>query len=129
MFRMYQGDQKVNTMVWNCKFWHQPFSREGRQLHVAFLKTGLLNYSVTVANRLLQLYTRCGFLRDASHLFDEMSNTNPFSWNTLIQAHLNSVHTQSALHLFLFNAMPCHTRPTSHGTWSFPHSPSPDTSN
>jgi len=85
---------------------------EGRQLHVAFLKSGILNNSVTVANRLLQLYTRCGFLRDASHLFDEMPNTNSFSWNTLVEAHLNSGHTHNALHLF--NAMPHKT----HFSWN-----------
>ncbi|TKY74195.1 putative pentatricopeptide repeat-containing protein mitochondrial [Spatholobus suberectus] len=78
--------------------------REGRQLHVAFLKTGILNSSLPVANRLLQLYSRRGHLRDASHLFDEMPHTNSFSWNTLVQAHLNSGHTHTSLHLF--NAMP-----------------------
>ncbi|KAL2338494.1 hypothetical protein Fmac_012940 [Flemingia macrophylla] len=78
--------------------------REGRQLHVAFLKTGLLNSSISVANRLLQLYSRRGHLQDATHLFDEMPHTNSFSWNTLIQAHLNSGHTHMSLHLF--NAMP-----------------------
>ncbi|CAJ1974340.1 unnamed protein product [Sphenostylis stenocarpa] len=86
--------------------------REGRQFHVAFLKTGILNYSVTVANRLLQLYARCGSLRDASHLFDEMPQTNSFSWNTLVQAHLNSGHTHNALHLF--NVMPHKT----HFSWN-----------
>ncbi|KAK7410648.1 hypothetical protein VNO78_01600 [Psophocarpus tetragonolobus] len=78
--------------------------REGRQLHVAFLKTGILNSSLSAANRLLQLYSRCGNLHDAFHLFDEMPHTNPFSWNTLVQAHLNLGHTHDALHLF--NAMP-----------------------
>ncbi|XP_029129656.1 putative pentatricopeptide repeat-containing protein At1g77010, mitochondrial [Cajanus cajan] len=86
--------------------------REGRQLHVAFLKTGILHSSVSVANRLLQLYSRCDHLRDASHLFDEMPQTNPFSWNTLIQAHLNSGHTHMSLHLF--NAMPHKT----HFSWN-----------
>ena len=86
--------------------------REGRQLHVAFLKTGILNSSVAVANLLHQLYSRCRNLQDASHLFDEMPQTNSFSWNTLVQAHLNSGHTHSALHLF--NAMPHKT----HFSWN-----------
>ena len=79
---------------------------------MAFLKTGILNSSVAVANRLLQLYSRCRNLQDASHLFDEMPQTNSFSWNTLVQAHLNSGHTHSALHLF--NAMPHKT----HFSWN-----------
>ncbi|XP_061373359.1 putative pentatricopeptide repeat-containing protein At1g77010, mitochondrial [Gastrolobium bilobum] len=77
---------------------------EGRQLHVPFLKTGILNSSLTIANSLLQLYCRCGSLRDASHLFDEMPHTNPFSWTTLMQAYFNSGHMDKSLHLF--HAMP-----------------------
>ncbi|KAK7311492.1 hypothetical protein RJT34_09679 [Clitoria ternatea] len=86
--------------------------REGRQLHVAFLKTGILNSSLIVANRLLQLYSRFGHLRDASHLFDEMPQTNAFSWNTLIQGYLNSGQTHISLHLF--RAMPHKT----HYSWN-----------
>ncbi|KAJ1380310.1 Tetratricopeptide-like helical domain superfamily [Sesbania bispinosa] len=82
--------------------------REGRQLHVAFLKSGILNSSLTTANRLLQLYCRHGCLDDASHLFDEMPQTNPFSWTTLIEAHIHSGHKDKSLHLF--HAMPRKSR-------------------
>ncbi|KAK7351073.1 hypothetical protein VNO77_10237 [Canavalia gladiata] len=81
---------------------------EGRQLHVTFLKTGILNCSLAIANRLLQFYSRNGCLRDASHLFDEMPHTNAFSWNTLIQTYLNSGHTHMPLQLF--HAMPHKTQ-------------------
>ncbi|XP_027362651.1 putative pentatricopeptide repeat-containing protein At1g77010, mitochondrial [Abrus precatorius] len=81
-------------------------------LHVAFLKTGILNSSLAIANRLLQLYSGHGCLHDASNLFDEMPHTNAFSWNTLIQAYLNSGATHMSLHLF--HAMPHKT----HYSWN-----------
>ncbi|XP_057448364.1 putative pentatricopeptide repeat-containing protein At1g77010, mitochondrial [Lotus japonicus] len=86
--------------------------REGRQLHVSFLKTGILNSSLTTANRLLQFYSRRGCLDDATQLFDEMPQTNAFSWNTLIEAHLHSGHRNESLRLF--HAMPEKT----HYSWN-----------
>ncbi|XP_019416162.1 PREDICTED: putative pentatricopeptide repeat-containing protein At1g77010, mitochondrial [Lupinus angustifolius] len=83
-----------------------------RQFHLAFLKIGLLNSSLSISNTLLQLYTKCGSLRDAHNLFDEMPQTNTFSWNTLIQAYLNSGHTDKSLHLF--HSMPC----KNHYSWN-----------
>ncbi|GAU39231.1 hypothetical protein TSUD_396780 [Trifolium subterraneum] len=86
--------------------------REARQLHLSLLKTGSLHSSVTTTNRLLQLYTRCGSLHDASKLFDEMPQPNPFSWTTLIEAHINSGNRNKSLQLF--HAMPHKT----HYSWN-----------
>ncbi|KAK7282664.1 hypothetical protein RIF29_11618 [Crotalaria pallida] len=85
---------------------------QARQLHHAFLKTGILNSSLSLTNTLLHLYSKCGSLRDAHDLFDEMPQPNTFSWNTLIQAYLNSGHADMSLHLF--HSMPC----KNHYSWN-----------
>lgn len=47
---------------------------QGRQLHILFFKKGLIQSTLSLANRLLQMYTRCGSMTDAHKLFDEMVN-------------------------------------------------------
>ncbi|XP_057722442.1 putative pentatricopeptide repeat-containing protein At1g77010, mitochondrial [Arachis stenosperma] len=73
---------------------------QGRQLHLVFLKAGILSSSITVANRLLQLYSRLGSINEARRLFDEMPQTNAFSWSTLLQAYINSGQRDTSLNLF-----------------------------
>uniref|UniRef100_A0A7N0UTH0 Pentatricopeptide repeat-containing protein n=1 Tax=Kalanchoe fedtschenkoi TaxID=63787 RepID=A0A7N0UTH0_KALFE len=72
----------------------------GKQIHLRFLKKGVLNWAVTVCNRLLQMYIRCGTAKDAVQLFDEMPQRNTFSWNTMIEGHLKLGEHRKALDLF-----------------------------
>ncbi|CAM8939514.1 unnamed protein product [Rhodiola kirilowii] len=76
----------------------------GRQLHLRFLKRGLITSAVTFCNRILQMYIRCGSLKHAEQLFDEMPQRNCFSWNTMIEGNLKQGEHRKALNLF--NAMP-----------------------
>lgn len=73
---------------------------QGRQLHLLFLKKGILNWAITVGNRLLQMYAKCGAMDDAAKLFDEMSQRNCFSWNTMIEGYLKSGNRDKSLDLF-----------------------------
>ncbi|WRX30019.1 Pentatricopeptide repeat - like 10 [Theobroma cacao] len=59
----------------------------GKQLHSFFLKKGILSSTITIGNRLLQLYSRCSTMTETWKLFDEMPHRNCFSWNT-IHAHM-----------------------------------------
>ncbi|KAK8954159.1 putative pentatricopeptide repeat-containing protein [Platanthera zijinensis] len=78
--------------------------QQGRQLHQLLLKSGLAA-SIFAANCLLQMYTRCSpGLHDARRLFDEMSHRNCFSWNSLIDASIDSGDSTASLQLF--HAMP-----------------------
>ena len=61
---------------------------QGKQLHLLFLKKGVLKATVTIANRLLQMYMRCGQMDDAEKLFDEMTERNSFTWNTLLEGYV-----------------------------------------
>ncbi|EPS66240.1 hypothetical protein M569_08541 [Genlisea aurea] len=59
----------------------------GKQLHLLFLKRGALFSTVSIANRLLQMYAKCGKMKDARVLFDEMPQRNSFAWNTLLEGY------------------------------------------
>ncbi|KAF7831192.1 putative pentatricopeptide repeat-containing protein [Senna tora] len=73
---------------------------EGKQLHLAFFKKGILNSALTIGNRLLQLYCRCGSVVDAHQLFDEMPERNCFSWSTMIEGYMKSGCKRKSLELF-----------------------------
>ncbi|KAF5467839.1 hypothetical protein F2P56_012051 [Juglans regia] len=73
---------------------------KGRQLHLIFLKSGLLNSALTIGNRLLQMYVRCGGLSEAWKVFDDMPERNSFSWNTMIEGCMNSGNRERSLELF-----------------------------
>ncbi|XP_065880633.1 putative pentatricopeptide repeat-containing protein At1g77010, mitochondrial [Euphorbia lathyris] len=75
---------------------------QGKQLHLHFFKKGLINSTVSLANRLLQMYLRCGSLTDAHNLFNEMPKRNCFSWNTIIEGFMNSGNEFKSLDLFDF---------------------------
>ncbi|XP_016464330.2 putative pentatricopeptide repeat-containing protein At1g77010, mitochondrial [Nicotiana tabacum] len=73
---------------------------KGKQLHLVFLKRGILNSALTIANRLLQMYAKCGQMTDAKLLFDEMSQRNCFTWNTMIEGYMKWGNTNNSLDLF-----------------------------
>ncbi|RHN69518.1 putative tetratricopeptide-like helical domain-containing protein [Medicago truncatula] len=62
----------------------------------------------------MELHGVCRTLCEARQLqlFDEMPQPNPFSWNTLIEAHINLSHRKKSLELF--HAMPH----KSHYSWN-----------
>lgn len=76
----------------------------GKQLHLLFFKKGLLSSLLTIGNRLLQFYSRCGNMSDAWRLFEEMPHRNCFSWNTIIEGYMKSGSKEKSLELF--NLMP-----------------------
>ncbi|KAK1406666.1 hypothetical protein QVD17_42173 [Tagetes erecta] len=78
--------------------------KQGKQLHLLFLKRGLLPSTITLANRLVQMYCRCGYLNDARKLFDEMPQRNYFTWNSMIEGYVRSRNENESLRLFY--AMP-----------------------
>lgn len=72
----------------------------GKQLHVLFVKKGLLSSSLPIANCFLQMYLRCGEGSYAHRLFDEMPSRNYFSWNTMIEAYMKWGYKEKSLELF-----------------------------
>ncbi|KAL5982714.1 hypothetical protein ACLOJK_016790 [Asimina triloba] len=72
---------------------------QGQQVHLILFKAGLAS-SLFFGNCLLQMYARCGDLRDAHHSFHEMPHRNDFSWNSLLEAHLKAGDVKGSLELF-----------------------------
>ncbi|XP_023512567.1 pentatricopeptide repeat-containing protein At1g15510, chloroplastic-like isoform X3 [Cucurbita pepo subsp. pepo] len=56
---------------------------KGMEVHGVVFKLGF-DSDVYVGNTLLMLYGNCGFLNDATKVFDEMSERDVVSWNTVI---------------------------------------------
>ncbi|KAF5749084.1 pentatricopeptide repeat-containing family protein [Tripterygium wilfordii] len=82
---------------------HHSF-RLGKQLHLFFYKKGLLGSTLSLANRLLQMYSRCGRMTDVEKLFDEMPQRNCFSWNTMIDGYMKLGRREKSLEML--NVMP-----------------------
>ncbi|XP_056161921.1 putative pentatricopeptide repeat-containing protein At1g77010, mitochondrial [Syzygium oleosum] len=75
---------------------------EGKQLHLLFLKKGLLNCAITLGNRLLQLYAKCGQMDNARRLFDDMPQRNCFTWNTMVEGYMRTGEAAKSLELFSY---------------------------
>ncbi|XAR72516.1 hypothetical protein NMG60_11019184 [Bertholletia excelsa] len=71
----------------------------GRRTHVYMLKVGL-NVNSHAANALLDLYAKCGKIREAQRVFDEMWERNVISWNSLIVGLAVNGFGKEALQLF-----------------------------
>lgn len=71
----------------------------GPSIHAHVVKFGC-DCDVYVQNSLINLYTECGVLEDAARVFDEMSNRDVVSWNTIIVGFLRGGELNKALVLF-----------------------------
>ncbi|KAK6121724.1 hypothetical protein DH2020_044534 [Rehmannia glutinosa] len=71
----------------------------GRAIHVHAVKFGCES-DVYVHNALISLYSECGVLEDARKVFDEMTNRDVVSWNSMIVRCLRGGELDVALGLF-----------------------------
>ncbi|KAK4728498.1 hypothetical protein R3W88_021486 [Solanum pinnatisectum] len=72
----------------------------GEQLHCCILKSGYVS-NVFVATALVNFYVKFQFLGNAQQLFDEMTEPNVVTWNTLISGYVRSGKFTAALNLFI----------------------------
>jgi pentatricopeptide repeat protein len=71
----------------------------GRRAHVYMLKVGL-NTNVHANNALLDLYAKCGSIRESQKLFHEMEKRNVVSWTSLTVGLAVNGFGKEALELF-----------------------------
>ncbi|MBA0556049.1 hypothetical protein Golob_026185 [Gossypium lobatum] len=71
----------------------------GTQLHGLVVSCGLDSNSV-VANTLLSMYSKCGWLSDGRKLFDMIPLANLVSWNGMISGYVQNGFMEDALCLF-----------------------------
>lgn len=72
---------------------------EGEQIHTHVVKLGFV-VDVYVSNSLIDMYCKCGNVRDADKLFDEMFARDEVSWNSLISGYVNVGDVGKARELF-----------------------------
>ncbi|KAI3723779.1 hypothetical protein L2E82_35537 [Cichorium intybus] len=74
-------------------------------VEVRKLESHLITYNPTppifLLNRAIEAYGKCGCLKDATELFDEMPQRDGGSWNALISAYTHNGFAKEALCLFL----------------------------
>lgn len=89
--------------VYACLFQLSSSTRaivEARKLE-SHLVTFSPNPPVFLLNRAIEAYGKCGCVRDARELFDEMPHRNGGSWNAMITAYSKNRYNEEALLLFL----------------------------
>ncbi len=72
---------------------------EGRCVHQRILQSGLES-NVFVGNTLVDVYAKCGSMKDAGCVFDKMPSRNVVTWTTMILGHVQCGQGQKALDLF-----------------------------
>ncbi|XP_057975485.1 pentatricopeptide repeat-containing protein At4g08210 isoform X2 [Malania oleifera] len=71
----------------------------GRLLHERITRAKL-EHDTVLMNTLLDMYVKCGSLRDAQKIFDEMILVNSTSWNTIILGYGKEGQMEEAVNLF-----------------------------
>ncbi|CAN0909932.1 Putative pentatricopeptide repeat-containing protein At5g52630 [Linum grandiflorum] len=71
----------------------------GKSVHCHVVKTGY-EFDVFVGSSLVDMYCKCGKLRDARNLFDEMPEKNVVSWSGMIYGYAQVGEDEEALKLF-----------------------------
>ncbi|KAG8363531.1 hypothetical protein BUALT_Bualt19G0032100 [Buddleja alternifolia] len=71
----------------------------GKAMHVFVVKIGYEDDSMVMSS-LISMYSRCGFINDASLVFNTMQNHDTVPWNAMIVAQAHHYSAKQALHLF-----------------------------
>ncbi|XP_020586727.1 pentatricopeptide repeat-containing protein At5g27110 [Phalaenopsis equestris] len=73
--------------------------RKGRMIHTHLLKLGF-GYDVVVSSSLVGMYAKCGSLRSAVKLFEEMPERDVACWNNVISCYYQDGQALKALEMF-----------------------------
>ncbi|KAJ0734116.1 putative tetratricopeptide-like helical domain superfamily [Helianthus annuus] len=71
----------------------------GKQIHALSLKR-LAYHDVPMSNALIDMYSKCGEIIDARHVFDEMKEKNIISWTSLIAGYGKHGYGKKAISLY-----------------------------
>lgn len=81
-----------------CATRRRPF--HGKTIHAHILKTGLDQYGA-LPNTLISMYGKCGLIKDAHKLFDEMPQRDQVSYASILTAYNQANLPNRALSIFL----------------------------
>ncbi|XP_057851346.1 pentatricopeptide repeat-containing protein At1g11290, chloroplastic [Cryptomeria japonica] len=71
----------------------------GKWIHKCVICAGL-EADVFVGNSLVDMYSKCGNIKNARHVFDKMPSRNVVSWNSMIAGYTQNGYLNEALKLF-----------------------------
>ena len=71
----------------------------GKEVHAHIIDTGLQS-DVRVETALVNMYAKCGSIRDARLVFDKISKRDVISWNAMIAGYVQHGHCEEALEVF-----------------------------
>eukprot|EP01018_Ginkgo_biloba_P029523 Gb_22658 [translate_table: standard] len=72
---------------------------QGMKIHNHTIKTGL-EFNVFVGSALVDMYAKCGSIRNAYEVFTNMPKRNEVSWNAMMAGYAQHGRGKEALHLF-----------------------------
>ncbi|KDP44589.1 hypothetical protein JCGZ_22171 [Jatropha curcas] len=72
---------------------------QGKQLHAHALHVGL-EQTVMVQSGLINMYSKCGSIQEASKIFDEAESDDIVSWTSMINGYAEHGFSQDAIDLF-----------------------------
>nr|AYM00537.1 pentatricopeptide repeat protein [Salvia miltiorrhiza] len=73
---------------------------EGKKLHAHVVKSGFDLHGPLFSNTLIDMYGKCGCLKDALQLFDEMPNRDLASWASIFTSHNHANLPKKTLFLY-----------------------------
>ncbi|KAF5957392.1 hypothetical protein HYC85_004617 [Camellia sinensis] len=75
------------------------FSQLGKSIHSKIVKVGV-EFSVFVANCLIDMYGKCGYVKEAIWVFNEITDKDIISWNSIIAASARNRKLEQAVSFF-----------------------------
>ncbi|XP_019098322.1 PREDICTED: pentatricopeptide repeat-containing protein DOT4, chloroplastic-like [Camelina sativa] len=86
------------TAVLNCCSRNRLLD-EGKRVH-EWIKENDMGFDIFVSNALMDMYSKCGSMREAELVFSEMRVKDIISWNTVIGGYSKNCYANEALSLF-----------------------------
>jgi pentatricopeptide repeat protein len=81
-----------------CRKMKQP--SQGIELHLNICKKGLLERNLFIGNTLVDMYVKCGLLKEAQKVFDNTLGRDVVLWTALISGYADHGYGQEALNCF-----------------------------
>ncbi|PON71450.1 Tetratricopeptide-like helical domain containing protein [Parasponia andersonii] len=72
---------------------------QGKQLHAHVLSVGLEHTSI-IQSSLINMYSKCGSIKEASEIFYQIEQKDIVSWTTMINGYAEHGYSQEAISLF-----------------------------
>eukprot|EP01018_Ginkgo_biloba_P006435 Gb_28586 [translate_table: standard] len=73
---------------------------QGKEIHEKIIRSGFQS-DAFVGNALVDMYAKCGSIRNARYLFDNMHQRDIVSWTAMIAGYAQNGHVDDALKIFL----------------------------